>query len=889
MDFSVYVSQKPSSNHGFDGVQKRTRERWVEDASVTACFKCHSEFGWFNTRHHCLAAGTQIAFSGSPSSTIPIEEMYKHTGKHLLVWDAETQAITTGIATHFLDQGEQDTWKLTLEDGRTIVATAEHEFLQYQEAAGPELSASTTFVKLSELKIGHLLVVVADWPNWLSLAIVSIKSAGRTHVYDLTVPNAESFVANGIVVHNCRLEGQIFCGACTSKRAIIPADVPIPEPLQGSNEGRDASIPVRVCDDCFIKLHQLRRVYERPSSWKGFTAFIEWVQDIRDLKRLSLVCLEWNKIANYHLTRFFELQYHLPGRPYKPWQRDMLWVNRAHFPGHSRWMLQLIRSLEYQTTSGLSRIQELKQLIGVHLRKPVRQRLSGDKSHWNLMCTRACRSYGFTLEEIMVALDESVPNESVRRLLLEYLDSSSEPDRELLMCFAGYLVHHMSTADCAINESIIGSWLLKQCATDARLANEVYWEMVMRSNPTGSNAGTANRTAHIYRYWIEKWLESVPKDTINRVMLARTFAEGCNQAVPFSSAASTSSRSGSGSSGKRSPTATTQMDRPSNAVQAFFRKTDKVLSPTNIEVNPARIALDRVVVMPSITRPIKIPLLASGQGTCVLWKAEDIRKDHIVMSFIRLCDHILKRELGIDFRIVTYNVRPVRADAGFIEMVPEGSCTTLYDMDNMFTFVDGNIRMEELRDNFVKSCAAYSTLTFLLGAGDRHLHNIMITRDARLFHIDYGYVMGADPKKKFGISLTRVPDMRIDQNIVAMLGSADEFQKFKNMVDQIYNCLRRHVEPLTALLRILVLSEPAIHIQTGFNERRLMKEIVTRFAPGENHEEARIQIINRIDNSTRSQLHYTLVDTLHHQAQTNVVIKAISSGWHTLRTYTTFL
>ncbi len=718
MDFSVYINQKPTSNHGFDGIQKRTRLKWVEDNSVTSCFKCHSEFNWLSRRHHC------------------------------------------------------------------------------------------------------------------------------------------------------RYEGRVYCGNCTSRRAVIPADVPIPEPTHGTFDGRDPSVPLRVCDDCFVKLHQLRRVHDAPTSWNAFTAFIEWVYDIKDLKRISMVCLQWNKIANYHLSRFFELQYHLPGHSYLYWHRSMLWANRLHFVGHSVWMVQLIRSIPYQTTEGLSRLQEIQRLIVEHLNQPIQERKPGDYKHWNLMCTRSCKNYGFTFEEIILLLDEYVSNEEVRKLIIQQLDDSNNS----LPHFVGYFVHHMSTADCAINTSVIGEWLLEKATNNLELANEIYWEFASRDSVDRS------RHVNMYKYWLEKWIEKMPQSTINRVLLSKTFADGCcnnQQQQPII-------KKRNSSKSKTQSTIATPTVAP--AVQSFFRKTDRVVSPTNITLEPAKIDLNNIKVLQSITNPLKIPLIISEDNILnILWKPEDIRKDYIVMNFIRFCDQILKQDLKKDFNIVTYNVRPIKRDSGFIQMVPNS--TTLYDMDtnscNLFNFVTGDSKIDDLREQFLSSCAAYSTLTYLLGAGDRHLHNIMLTKDARLFHIDYGYVMGADPKKKFGI--TKVPDMRIDQNIVTLLGSQEQYNRFKDLVDEIYNCLRKHAGPLTALLRLLTLSEPQIHIQTNFTEKKLMKEILTRFSPGENHEEARIQIINRIDNSTKFTTHYALVDGLHHLAQTNTVVHAIASGWHSLK------
>ena len=57
-------------------------------------------------------------------------------------------------------------------------------------------------------------------------------------------------------------------------------------------------------------------------------------------------------------------------------------------------------------------------------------------------------------------------------------------------------------------------------------------------------------------------------------------------------------------------------------------------------------------------------------------------------------------------------------------------------------------------DNFLRSCAGYCVATHVLGIGDRHPGNIMINRNGRFFHIDFGHFLG-NTKQKLGIDRER--------------------------------------------------------------------------------------------------------------------------------------
>ncbi|CAB1113006.1 unnamed protein product [Ectocarpus sp. CCAP 1310/34] len=187
---------------------------------------------------------------------------------------------------------------------------------------------------------------------------------------------------------------------------------------------------------------------------------------------------------------------------------------------------------------------------------------------------------------------------------------------------------------------------------------------------------------------------------------------------------------------------------------------------------------------------------------------EDVRQDQLAVHMVSLMDRQLK-EAGLDLKLKSYRVLATSLTTGMIEFVPGSvpmSAVLATHNNSVLDFLrhhnadpGGPLGMKrEALDNFTRSCAGSCVVTYLLGVGDRHLDNLMLLPEGVLFHIDFGYLFGKDPK-------LMPPPFRLTKEMVEAMGGteAPHYTVFKSLCCQAYRHLRKSAHQYLNLLSLM--------------------------------------------------------------------------------------
>lgn len=111
---------------------------------------------------------------------------------------------------------------------------------------------------------------------------------------------------------------------------------------------------------------------------------------------------------------------------------------------------------------------------------------------------------------------------------------------------------------------------------------------------------------------------------------------------------------------------------------------------------------------------------------------------------------------------------------------------------------------QKIKRSFMMSCAGYCVATFVLGIGDRHNDNLMISKGGRFFHIDFGHFLG-NFKSKYGVKRERAPFVFTNAMAEALGGTESSlFREFQETCGQALNIMRTQGDLLISLFRLMI-------------------------------------------------------------------------------------
>jgi len=294
------------------------------------------------------------------------------------------------------------------------------------------------------------------------------------------------------------------------------------------------------------------------------------------------------------------------------------------------------------------------------------------------------------------------------------------------------------------------------------------------------------------------------------------------------------------------------------------------LLPHDPTVRVQDILFDAVSVKGSSTKPIIVPCTCVCQRTgrsfvqCFLLKKESVFADAMVQECVRFLAEMNRGTSRAMPEHVVYGVQPIDANSGMITM--HAGCRSLYSLWSDRVSIQNYVMehnqfasISTLRQRFSQSCAVTAVVALLVGAGDRHLDNLLLTRHGCLLGVDFSYIFGEEPnvgKRLLGNQI------RITRSMIEMMGGMHGFHyhEFRRTCTELYSRCRKWHVLFYYVMHALVLD--------GYiTEDKLQQKIETTWLPGSDSDsDARVTIEDRIDRESRGESAFfdSVTDLFHH-------------------------
>ncbi|KAG7888584.1 hypothetical protein KL906_005285 [Ogataea polymorpha] len=232
---------------------------------------------------------------------------------------------------------------------------------------------------------------------------------------------------------------------------------------------------------------------------------------------------------------------------------------------------------------------------------------------------------------------------------------------------------------------------------------------------------------------------------------------------------------------------------------------------------------------------------------------DDCRQDLLALQLMSLFRTIWM-DAGLDVFVFPYRVTATAPGCGIIDVLPNSisrdmlgreAVNGLYEYFISQHGPETSIEFQKARNNFVKSLAAYSIITYLLEIKDRHNGNIMYDDQGHVLHVDFGFCFDIVPG---GVKFEQSP-FKLTREMVRVMGGSTDTQAYKWFEEL---CVKSFLVCRPYMDAIVNMVVPMLSSGLPCFKPATIKHLTARFVPKKSDKEAAKYIRGLIRKSFES-------------------------------------